>query len=86
MTSQHPARTQESVYRAKHEDVVAFSLLAFAMVLFLAWPKGSRGTTYVRRRPHDERPGHPYRSAAKKPPVDRTWIFHVRRRDDDKPN
>ncbi|NUP07163.1 MAG: hypothetical protein HOW73_14000 [Polyangiaceae bacterium] len=85
MTAQIAGRHSDSgvtTRGARGEDIIAFGLLALAMILFFAWPKGppprvnrSKG----HREP--EGPHHPYRRAAPREPSSRTWIWKVPRRD-----
>ncbi len=62
-------------------ELVAFAILAFALVTFLSWPIGGGARGRPPARPGPEGPGHPYRRAAPRTKSDRagdeerlTWV------------
>ncbi len=72
-----PDETPITIRGIRGEDITGFAILSFAMILFVAWPRRASFDSPRPRPRRTPRQGHPYRSAAARPPKDRTWIWRT---------
>lgn len=73
--------TESRPSTARGEEVIAFVLLALAVVMFMAWPARRSSASPRSGRGRDpEGPEHPYRKGAPRERPAKVWVYKLPKR------